>query len=71
VAAESTFMEDNPVAPVDNNPFINVFASEPNSDASSAGDVSSTYSTYVSQTVHHLSKWSKDHPLDNVIGNPS
>nr|GFB57881.1 hypothetical protein [Tanacetum cinerariifolium]GFB57911.1 hypothetical protein [Tanacetum cinerariifolium] len=26
VAAESTLMEDNPIAPVDNNPFINVFA---------------------------------------------
>nr|GEU88704.1 retrovirus-related Pol polyprotein from transposon TNT 1-94 [Tanacetum cinerariifolium] len=70
VAAESTFMEDNLVAPVDNNPFINVFYSEPSSNASSSGDVSSTESTYVSQT-HHLSKWSKDHPLDNVIGNPS
>nr|GEZ52832.1 retrovirus-related Pol polyprotein from transposon TNT 1-94 [Tanacetum cinerariifolium] len=29
IAAESTFMEDNPVAPVDNNSFINVFAPEP------------------------------------------
>nr|GEY56563.1 retrovirus-related Pol polyprotein from transposon TNT 1-94 [Tanacetum cinerariifolium] len=38
VAAESTFIEDNPVAPVDNNPFINVFAPEPNSEASSSGD---------------------------------
>ncbi|GJR01973.1 hypothetical protein Tco_0524957 [Tanacetum coccineum] len=28
VAAESTLMKDNPFAPVDNNPFINVFASE-------------------------------------------
>nr|GEV34352.1 integrase, catalytic region, zinc finger, CCHC-type, peptidase aspartic, catalytic [Tanacetum cinerariifolium] len=36
-----------------------------------SGDVSSTESTYVSQTIHHLSKLSKDHPLDNVIGNPS
>nr|GEW94725.1 hypothetical protein [Tanacetum cinerariifolium] len=71
VAAESTFIKDNPVAPVDNNPFIKVFAPEPSSDASSSGDVSSTESTYVSQTLHHLSKWSKDHPLDNVIGNPS
>nr|GFC60678.1 Gag-Pol polyprotein [Tanacetum cinerariifolium] len=71
VAAESTFMEDNLVAPVDNNPFINVFAPEPSSDASSSGDVSSTESTYVSQTLHYLSKWSKDHPLNNVIGNPS
>nr|GEZ34697.1 integrase, catalytic region, zinc finger, CCHC-type, peptidase aspartic, catalytic [Tanacetum cinerariifolium] len=38
VAAESTFMEDNPIAPVDNNPFINVFAPEPSSDASSFED---------------------------------
>nr|GEY24545.1 retrovirus-related Pol polyprotein from transposon TNT 1-94 [Tanacetum cinerariifolium] len=42
------------VASVDNNPFINVFALEPNSEASSSRDVSSTESTYVSQTHHHL-----------------
>nr|GEZ15895.1 hypothetical protein [Tanacetum cinerariifolium] len=34
VIAESTLMKDNPVAPVDNSPFINVFAPEPRSDAS-------------------------------------
>nr|GEV54569.1 Gag-Pol polyprotein [Tanacetum cinerariifolium] len=44
----------NPVAPVDNNPFIDVFALKPSFDASSSGDVSSTESTYVSQTLHHL-----------------
>nr|GEW58508.1 retrovirus-related Pol polyprotein from transposon TNT 1-94 [Tanacetum cinerariifolium] len=55
VAAESTFIEDNLVAHVDNNPFINVFIPEPSSNASSSGDVSSTESTYVSQTLHHLS----------------
>nr|GEX70074.1 integrase, catalytic region, zinc finger, CCHC-type, peptidase aspartic, catalytic [Tanacetum cinerariifolium] len=71
VVAESTLIEDNLVSLVDNNPFINVFAPEPSSDASSSRDVSSTESTYVSQTLHHLSKWSKDHPLDNIIGNPS
>nr|GEZ18954.1 hypothetical protein [Tanacetum cinerariifolium] len=38
IAAESTFIEDNPIAPVDNNPFINVFAPESSSDASSSGD---------------------------------
>nr|GEZ48840.1 integrase, catalytic region, zinc finger, CCHC-type, peptidase aspartic, catalytic [Tanacetum cinerariifolium] len=38
IAAESTFMEDNPVALVDNHPFINAFASEPSFDASSSGD---------------------------------
>nr|GEY99219.1 retrovirus-related Pol polyprotein from transposon TNT 1-94 [Tanacetum cinerariifolium] len=54
VAAKSTFMEDNPIAPVDNNPFINVFAPEPSSDVLSSGYVSSTESTYASQTIHHL-----------------
>nr|GEY84796.1 Gag-Pol polyprotein [Tanacetum cinerariifolium] len=39
VAVESIFMEDNPVAPVDNTPFINVFAPEPNSEASSSRDI--------------------------------
>nr|GFA78453.1 hypothetical protein [Tanacetum cinerariifolium] len=38
ITAESTLMEDNLVAPVDNNPFINVFALKPSSDASSSGD---------------------------------
>nr|GEY52693.1 integrase, catalytic region, zinc finger, CCHC-type, peptidase aspartic, catalytic [Tanacetum cinerariifolium] len=71
VVAKPTYMEDHPVALVDNNPFVNVFAPEPHSKASSSGDISSTESTYVSQTLHHLNKWSKDHPLDNVIGNPS
>ncbi|GJZ45537.1 retrovirus-related pol polyprotein from transposon TNT 1-94 [Tanacetum coccineum] len=71
VAAESTLMEDNPFAPTDNDPFINVFALEPRSEASSSGDLSLTESPYVSQTLHHLGKWSKDHPLDNIIGNPS
>nr|GEX32939.1 reverse transcriptase domain-containing protein [Tanacetum cinerariifolium] len=33
-------------------------------------DISSTESPYVSQPLHHLNKWSKDHPLNNVIGNP-
>ncbi|GJU04426.1 hypothetical protein Tco_1120856 [Tanacetum coccineum] len=57
VAADSTLMEDNPFAPVDNHPFINVFALEE--------------SPYVSQTLHHLGKWSNDHLLDTIIGNPS
>ncbi|GKE75012.1 hypothetical protein Tco_1537053 [Tanacetum coccineum] len=32
VTANSTLMEENPFAPVDNHPFINVFAPEPSSD---------------------------------------
>ncbi|GJX20034.1 retrovirus-related pol polyprotein from transposon TNT 1-94 [Tanacetum coccineum] len=45
--AESTFMEDNPFAPIYNDPFINIFALEPTSEASSSGNVSLTGSTYV------------------------
>ncbi|GJW92031.1 retrovirus-related pol polyprotein from transposon TNT 1-94 [Tanacetum coccineum] len=71
VAAESTLMEENPFSPVDNDPFINIFTPEPTSATTSSGVVSSAESTYVTQTLHHLRKWSKDHPLDNVIGNPS
>ncbi|GKE40018.1 retrovirus-related pol polyprotein from transposon TNT 1-94 [Tanacetum coccineum] len=56
IAAESTSMEDNLLAPVDNDPFVNVFAQEPSSEASSSGDVSSAESTYVTQTHHHLGK---------------
>nr|GFB22087.1 hypothetical protein [Tanacetum cinerariifolium] len=71
VASEPHFMEDHNIAPVDNNPFVNIFAPEPHSEASSSGDISLTESPYISQSLHYLKKWSKDHPLDNVIGNPS
>nr|GEX22733.1 retrovirus-related Pol polyprotein from transposon TNT 1-94 [Tanacetum cinerariifolium] len=71
VTTESTIMEVNPFAPFDNDPFVNVFALEPSSEASSSGDVSSAASTYITQTHYHLEKFSKDHLLDNVIGNHS
>ncbi|GJS19865.1 retrovirus-related pol polyprotein from transposon TNT 1-94 [Tanacetum coccineum] len=38
VVAGSTIIEDNPFAPVDNDPFVNVFSPEPSSEASSSGD---------------------------------
>ncbi|GKF86966.1 hypothetical protein Tco_0254793 [Tanacetum coccineum] len=70
VAAGPTIV-DNPVAQADYDPFVNVFAPEPSSEESSSGDVSSAESTQVVHPHNHLGKWSKDHPLDNVIGNPS
>nr|GEW43616.1 retrovirus-related Pol polyprotein from transposon TNT 1-94 [Tanacetum cinerariifolium] len=70
-AAGSTIIEDNPFAHADNDLFINMFAPEPSYVASSSGDASSAESTYVTQPHNHLEKWSKDHPLDNVIGNLS
>nr|GEX07681.1 hypothetical protein [Tanacetum cinerariifolium] len=71
IVAKSTIMEDNPLSPVDNDPFVNVFALETSSEASSSRDVSLAESTYVTQTHHYLKKLSKDHLLDNIIGNPS
>nr|GEW00239.1 uncharacterized mitochondrial protein AtMg00810-like [Tanacetum cinerariifolium] len=47
VVAEPHFMKDHNVAPVDNNPFVNVFAPEHHSEASSSGDISSTESPYM------------------------
>nr|GEX85899.1 copia protein [Tanacetum cinerariifolium] len=46
VVAEPNYIEDHTIAPVKNNPFVNVFASEPHSEASSSGDISSTKSPY-------------------------
>nr|GEW75473.1 retrovirus-related Pol polyprotein from transposon TNT 1-94 [Tanacetum cinerariifolium] len=71
IVSESTLMDEISFSPVDNDPFINIFALEPTSAASSSGDASLTNSTYVTQTLHHLEKWSKDHPIYNVIRNPS
>nr|GEW36401.1 hypothetical protein [Tanacetum cinerariifolium] len=47
ITAEPNYIKDCTNAPVDNPPFVNVFASEPHSEASSSGDISSTESPYV------------------------
>ncbi|GKF67509.1 hypothetical protein Tco_0197188, partial [Tanacetum coccineum] len=39
IAAESPLIEDNPFAPISNDHFINVFAPEPRSEASSSRDL--------------------------------
>ncbi|GKE42467.1 hypothetical protein Tco_1469751, partial [Tanacetum coccineum] len=48
VAAESTLVEENLFAPIDNDPFINVFAPD--------GDLRSVESPYVTQTLQHHRK---------------
>ncbi|GKC03590.1 retrovirus-related pol polyprotein from transposon TNT 1-94 [Tanacetum coccineum] len=64
-------IKDNPFGYAEDNPFVNVFSLEPSSEESSSGDVSSAESTQVIEPHYHLGKWSKYHPIDNVIGNPS
>nr|GFB89755.1 hypothetical protein [Tanacetum cinerariifolium] len=56
ITTESSLMDENPFASVNNDPFINIFALEPTSAASSFGDASSANSAYVTQTLHHLGK---------------
>nr|GEU82652.1 copia protein [Tanacetum cinerariifolium] len=58
IAAESTIMEDNPLAPDDNDPFVNVLALEPSSEASSFEDAPRAW-YQASPTKKHLEalKW--------------
>nr|GEW74328.1 hypothetical protein [Tanacetum cinerariifolium] len=52
VAVESTLMDENPFDLVDNDPFINIFALEPTSAASSSRDASSANLTYIAGFKH-------------------
>ncbi|GKD52962.1 hypothetical protein Tco_1286349 [Tanacetum coccineum] len=49
-------------------PSLNPITEEPGSAQSSSGNVNSAELNQVNQ---HLKRWTKDHPLDNIVGNPS
>nr|GEY44898.1 hypothetical protein [Tanacetum cinerariifolium] len=70
VAAGPTF-KDNSFVQANNDPFVNPFALEPSLEESSSGDVSIAEPNQAIQPHDHLKKWSKDHLMDKVIGNPS
>nr|GFB20210.1 hypothetical protein [Tanacetum cinerariifolium] len=70
VVAAGPTIEDNPFAQDEDIPFVNVFAPEHSSEESSSGDVSLVKSNQIIQPRNHLGKWSKDHPMHNIIGNP-
>ncbi|GJW65232.1 retrovirus-related pol polyprotein from transposon TNT 1-94 [Tanacetum coccineum] len=61
VAAESTLMEDNPFAPINNDHFINVFALEPRSEASSSKDLNEIHE------FNRLQVWELVPQLDCVM----
>ncbi|GJT61103.1 hypothetical protein Tco_1004636 [Tanacetum coccineum] len=48
-----------------------MLAGEPSSAQSTSGDVSLAEPNQVNQPPDHLRKWTKDHLLDNIVGNPS
>ncbi|GKA29115.1 hypothetical protein Tco_0715360, partial [Tanacetum coccineum] len=70
VAAGPT-IEDTSITQADLHPSVNPVAGEPGSAQSTSGDVSLAEPNQVNQPPDHLRKWTKDHPLDNIVGNPS
>ncbi|GJY52350.1 retrovirus-related pol polyprotein from transposon TNT 1-94 [Tanacetum coccineum] len=52
-------------------PSNNPVTGEPGSAQSSSRDVSIVEPNQANQPPAHLRKWSKDYPLDNIVGNPS
>ncbi|GJU04341.1 retrovirus-related pol polyprotein from transposon TNT 1-94, partial [Tanacetum coccineum] len=63
--------EDTPITQATLHPSNNPVTGEPSSAQSSSGDVSIAEPNHITQPPDHLKKWSKDHPLDNIVGNPS
>ncbi|GKF38929.1 hypothetical protein Tco_0118990 [Tanacetum coccineum] len=69
--AEEPTLEDYPITHDVLHPLVNPVAGEPSSAQSTSGDVSLAEPNQVSQPPDHLRKWTKDHPLNNIVGNPS
>ncbi|GKD67745.1 integrase, catalytic region, zinc finger, CCHC-type containing protein, partial [Tanacetum coccineum] len=63
--------EDNhdlDVAQMNNDPFFGILILENNFEASSSSDVIPTIVHTAAPNSEHITKWTKDHPLDNIIG---
>ncbi|GJS01119.1 putative ribonuclease H-like domain-containing protein [Tanacetum coccineum] len=69
VAGEQ-YAEVNPFAAADPEPFVNVFAPDPTSEASSSGEIMLPEPNQSAQPYEHIRKWTDSHPLDNIIRNP-
>ncbi|GKD05947.1 retrovirus-related pol polyprotein from transposon TNT 1-94 [Tanacetum coccineum] len=64
-------LEVNLFAPAVNQPFINIFALDLSSEASSSGEITIAESNQSIQPHEYLHKWTDSHSIDNIIGNPS
>ncbi|GJY38444.1 putative ribonuclease H-like domain-containing protein [Tanacetum coccineum] len=69
--ADGPIVEDTLITQHALHPSFNPVTGEPGSAQSSSEDVSLAEPNQVTQPPDHLRKWSKDHPLDNIVGNPS
>nr|GEY52168.1 retrovirus-related Pol polyprotein from transposon TNT 1-94 [Tanacetum cinerariifolium] len=61
----------NPFSPMDDVPFVNIFAPNPSSEATSSREVNQADPNQSILPYEHLRKWTNSHPIDNIIGNPS
>ncbi|GJZ00183.1 retrovirus-related pol polyprotein from transposon TNT 1-94 [Tanacetum coccineum] len=59
---------DLDVAHMNNDPFFGIPIPENNSEASFSSNVIPTIVQNVAPNSEHVTKWTKDHPLDNIIG---
>ncbi|GJZ39422.1 retrovirus-related pol polyprotein from transposon TNT 1-94 [Tanacetum coccineum] len=59
---------DLDVAHMNNDPFFGIPIPENDSEASSSSDVIPTIVHTAAPNSEHVTKWTKDHPLDNIIG---
>ncbi|GJR39665.1 integrase, catalytic region, zinc finger, CCHC-type containing protein [Tanacetum coccineum] len=69
--AEEPTHEDTPINHDVLHPSHNLVTGDPGSAQSSSGNVNSAEPIQVNYPPDHLRRWTKDHPLDNIVGNPS
>ncbi|GJV55992.1 integrase, catalytic region, zinc finger, CCHC-type containing protein [Tanacetum coccineum] len=69
--AEEPSHEDTPINHDVLHPSHNPVSGDPGSAQSSSGNVNSAEPIQVTYPPDHLRRWTKDHPLDNIVGNPS
>ncbi|GJV98917.1 retrovirus-related pol polyprotein from transposon TNT 1-94 [Tanacetum coccineum] len=62
---------DIEVAHMDNNSSFGIPIPEPSSEESSSQVIIPNNVHSLNQPPEHINKWTKDHPIDNVIGDPS
>ncbi|GJR14520.1 putative ribonuclease H-like domain-containing protein, partial [Tanacetum coccineum] len=72
--AEEPTLEDPPInhdVLHPSHPSHNLVTGDPGSVRSSSENVNSAEPNQVNYPLDHLRRWTKDHPLDNIVGNPS
>ncbi|GJV10063.1 hypothetical protein Tco_1351604 [Tanacetum coccineum] len=68
---EEPIQEDTPIIHDVLHPSHNLVTGDPGSAQSSSGNVNAAEPNQVNYPPDHIRRWTKDHPLDNIVGNPS